>query len=311
MPPASPANIILDTDLGSDCDDAGALAVLHALANRGEANILACIFSSEKNPFGPGCLDAINHYYGRGDIPIGASQGAEVGDPRNDFLEPIATNHARYRHKVTTASDVPDLVAVYRQALASADDHSVRIVSIGHLKGLHSLLSSTACGASPLPGRALIEKKVVEWVAMAGEFPVEAKPGWNLSALGAARYSSSVIAHWPTPIVFSGYEIGLPLVTGPSLSATPEQNPVREAYRLWDNALHNGRASWDQTAVLYAVRGLRDYWETQKGVCRVDAAGRTSWINAVAGNHSYLVARAATAAMTTLIGGLMAEPPLV
>lgn len=160
--PLAPTNIILDTDLGSDCDDAGALAVLHALADLGEARILACIFSSEKNPFGPGCLDAINHYYGRGDIPIGASRDNEVGDPRNDFLEPIATNQARYGHRITTSEDVPDLVSVYRQTLASADDHSVRLVSIGHLKGLHSLFHSDACAASPLSGRALIEKKVVE-----------------------------------------------------------------------------------------------------------------------------------------------------
>lgn len=309
MPPAAPANIILDTDLGSDCDDAGALAVLHALADLGEARILACIFSSEKNPFGPGCLDAINHYYGRGDIPIGASRDNEVGDPRNDFLEPIATNHSRYGHKITTTADVPDLVSVYRQALASACDHSVRIVSIGHLKGLHSLLNSDACSASPLSGRALIEKKVVEWVAMAGEFPVESKPGWNLSALGAARYSSDVITHWPTPVVFSGYEIGLPLITGPSLLTTPEQNPIRESYRLWDNALHSGRASWDQTAVLYAVRGMMDYWSLQKGICRVNASGRTIWTDNPQGAHSYLVAKASAASMTALIEGLMAAPP--
>ncbi len=309
MPPPSPANIILDTDLGSDCDDAGALAVLHALADLGEARILACIFSSEKNPFGPGCLDAINHYYGSGNIPIGASRGSEIGDPRNDFLEPIATNHAKYGHKVTTSEDVPDLISVYRQALASAEDHSVRIVSIGHLKGLHSLLHSAACEASPLPGRALIEKKVVEWVAMAGEFPLESKPGWNLSAFGAARYSADVIAQWPTRIVFSGYEIGLPIITGPSLLTTPEQNPVRECYQLWDNALRNGRASWDQTAVLYAVRGLTDYWHLQTGICRVDASGRTSWKDDPCGQHSYLIAKASVASMTTLISDLMAAPP--
>lgn len=33
--------IIIDTDIGSDCDDAGALALAHNLANEGKCQILA------------------------------------------------------------------------------------------------------------------------------------------------------------------------------------------------------------------------------------------------------------------------------
>jgi len=33
---AEPAPIIFDTDMNSDCDDAGSLAILHAPANRRE-----------------------------------------------------------------------------------------------------------------------------------------------------------------------------------------------------------------------------------------------------------------------------------
>ena len=38
LPPlhaAEPVKLILDTDMSGDCDDAGALALLHALADRG------------------------------------------------------------------------------------------------------------------------------------------------------------------------------------------------------------------------------------------------------------------------------------
>ena len=38
------------------------------------------------------------------------------------------------------------------------------------------------------------------------------------------------------------------------LPKTPETNPVREAYRLWNTALVDGRSSWDQVAVLSLVR---------------------------------------------------------
>ena len=65
--------VIFDTDLGADVDDAGAVAVLHALADLGEAEILA-MGLSVKHPWSAPCLDALNTYYGRPDIPIGASR---------------------------------------------------------------------------------------------------------------------------------------------------------------------------------------------------------------------------------------------
>ena len=37
--------IIFDTDIGTDIDDAGALAILHVMADRGQARILATILS--------------------------------------------------------------------------------------------------------------------------------------------------------------------------------------------------------------------------------------------------------------------------
>ena len=46
--------IILDTDFETDCDDAGALCVLHALARRGNAAIAGVIASvhSSRRPSG-------------------------------------------------------------------------------------------------------------------------------------------------------------------------------------------------------------------------------------------------------------------
>ncbi|MDD4425039.1 MAG: hypothetical protein PHS40_03855, partial [Mariniphaga sp.] len=52
--------IIFDTDMGSDCDDVGALALLHHYADLGKAEILGCIYSSGKVPFGAGIVEAIN-----------------------------------------------------------------------------------------------------------------------------------------------------------------------------------------------------------------------------------------------------------
>jgi hypothetical protein len=69
-----PISAILDTDIMGDVDDVGAVAVLHALADQGEVQILAvgvCV----KNPWSPLCLDALNGYYGRPDVPLGVVKG--------------------------------------------------------------------------------------------------------------------------------------------------------------------------------------------------------------------------------------------
>ena len=62
--------ILFDTDIGCDCDDAGAMAVLHELANQGECSILAVTHCCA-GEYNAGCIDAINRYFGRPEIPVG------------------------------------------------------------------------------------------------------------------------------------------------------------------------------------------------------------------------------------------------
>ena len=54
-----PVRLIFDTDIMGDVDDVGTVALLHALASRGEVQILAMGVSA-KNPWCPLCLDALN-----------------------------------------------------------------------------------------------------------------------------------------------------------------------------------------------------------------------------------------------------------
>ena len=66
----APVSVIYETDFTFDVDDVGALAVLHALADNGEAEILAVSYN-EVQSRAADAIDAINTWYGRGDIPIG------------------------------------------------------------------------------------------------------------------------------------------------------------------------------------------------------------------------------------------------
>lgn len=66
--------------MGSDCDDVGALALLHEFENQGKVEILGIIYSSGAVPYGVGIIDAINRYYNHSAIPIGANYDTSFGD---------------------------------------------------------------------------------------------------------------------------------------------------------------------------------------------------------------------------------------
>ena len=69
--------IFVDTDLGSDCDDGGALALLHALAGLGLCDIIGITYCISCES-GPAAIDAINRYYGRQDIPSALYKWADI-----------------------------------------------------------------------------------------------------------------------------------------------------------------------------------------------------------------------------------------
>ena len=78
---SAPVKVVFDTDMAADVDDVGALALLHALADLGEARILAVGISSRNEEAGP-CLDAINTWYGRPDFRSAISGRSRSATPR-------------------------------------------------------------------------------------------------------------------------------------------------------------------------------------------------------------------------------------
>ncbi len=93
-------SIIFDTDIGTDVDDAGALAILHILADQGKAEILATM-SANQNRWCAPAIDVINTYYGRGDIPIGSSKtGPSPEDGSNQWIPGFPSNHSYLVYKM-------------------------------------------------------------------------------------------------------------------------------------------------------------------------------------------------------------------
>ena len=303
--PRAQARIILDTDIDTDVDDLGAVAVLHALADRGEAAILAMGVSST-NPMSAPCLAAINTYYGRGDIAIGTLKGAGVPSGESKHCQRIADE---FPHALKSGQDAVDVVELYRRVLAAQPDRSVVMVSDGFLTNLASLLRSRADANSPLSGVDLVRLKVKAWVCMGGNMP--SGPGeWNFDRDEAA--TQFTIRTWPTPVVFSGFELGAQIFTGARLAETPAVNPVRRGYEVF-NGLKN-RESWDQTAVLYAVRGLDgaldDVWaRSHRGEVRISVDGAREFVPTADGAHAYLLPKMEVPAVAQMIDALMVQPP--
>ena len=62
--------------------------------------------------------------------------------------------------------------------------------------------------------------------------------------------------------------------------------------------------SWDQTAVLVAIRGIQPYFGVKRGKIVMDG-GNNSWQDDPMGPHAYLTPNMPVEQLTALIEGLM------
>ncbi|MDG0888972.1 nucleoside hydrolase [Paracholeplasma manati] len=281
--------LIIDTDIGNDSDDAGALAIAHQLENLGECKILA-ITSSTSRLDGALCIDAINQYYHKSHIPVGMST-------KSSFLDET-TGYGQYSRAIvnqykTTLTHVPTSTNILRQALAKTCNKVV-FVTLGPLNNIKDLLMSPPDQYSPMNGHDLVQTKVEKFVVMGGDFSKEDVifmldnqkmiAEWNiLQDVDSAQY---VIHQLDTPILFVPYAVGL-IKTGHRLFSEPNyESPIKLAYKVHNNG---PRQSWDPIAVYVAVRGTKSLFHvSEQGKVIVHNDGRTLF-TPNQGNHQYLI----------------------
>lgn len=305
---ASPEKIIFDTDMGPDYDDVGAIAILHALADLGECEILATLASDGHPSIAP-TIEMFNRYYGKGGIPVGI--------PDNGVANFTASNNwndsllVRFAPDLKSKTDYPKASEIYRKVLASQPDKSVTIVTVGFTTNLAELLKTGNDDYSPLSGVELVKKKVKKWVAMAGRFP----EGREFNVFIDSVSSSYVLERWPTPILFSGFEIGERIFTGSKVAEKNDQNnPVSWAYRYnlatYENKPVKNRMSWDQTAVLCAIRDPERYFYVcGPGKIIVNPSGYNNWDPDSTKDHYFLVHKYPYQDISDTLEGLMMYQP--
>src|SRR3954464_1881864 len=126
-----PVSIVFDSDIGPDYDDVGAITMLHAFADSGEAKILATV-ASDKYPNAAAVLSVFNTYFKKPNIPIGIVKGNGVN--LADEQHWSDTLVAKYPHKIRSNDEAEDAVEVYRKVLSQQPDNTVTIVTVGFLE---------------------------------------------------------------------------------------------------------------------------------------------------------------------------------
>lgn len=312
---AAPVKLIFDTDFRTDVDDPGTLAMLHGLQNEGRVEILGVI-STTAGPGVVGAIDAVNTYFARPGIPIGliaAARATGGGDP----YSPTLADTNRYPSAQANAT-APGATALYRRLLDRAETNSVVIVVVGGQNAAYDLMISPANASGDgiaHTGMALIQAKVTKLIVMGGNFADAAATENNI--LRGVAAAQRVAATWPTPIVYSGWEVGRGVRTGKALT-NPAVNPVAKAYEMFGGSGAVGtigdRDSWDQTAVLFAVVGLSyngtQLW-TLSSPCDItfDNSGRTIKSPAPNATRFYLQKTLDDNAIASIISTLMTAPP--
>jgi hypothetical protein len=300
---ASPVAVILDTDMSGDCDDAGALAVLHALADRGECEILATIINrKDLANASAAAVSAVNAWYGRAAIPIGTDKAGPTALQRTSPFTPALRDG--FPHDAKPDDEMPDALDIYRTVLTAQPDGSVTICGVGAFSNLAEL-----CRLEP----DLVRAKVARLVVMGGQFPPRDTPETNIATHPVA--AAHVARAWPTEIVWQGFEVGDPVITGEALKDTPPTNPVRRAYEVrrfaGRPAIDGGQPSYDQAAALYSARGPdQELWREERGgTVTVNDAGLTRWEAGTGGRHVLVHRVCPPEILARWIEALMIAPP--
>lgn len=289
----TPVSLIFETDMGNDVDDVIALDLIHKAQDAGKARLLM-VGLNKSGGSAPEFIDIMDTWYGYPDIPIGIAPDAPLTFEDGGYNEAVCAlrnedGTPAFPRSLSDYGALPTAVRLYRQILAAQPDRSVVIASVGFSTNLADLMESVPDDLSPLDGMSLIRKKVKLLSIMAGDFTGSGHREYNVvTDLPAAR---KVIDAWPTEVVLSPWELGM-AVQYPATSIEndfdwADPHPLVEAYKAYLPMPYD-RATWDPTAVLYALDGDKWFTVSEPGLVRVDENGVTTFTPDPAGTRRCL-----------------------
>lgn len=305
-PTNEPIRVIFDTDPGGDVDDAGALAVLHALADRGEVEIIA-MGASNGHPLTVSYIQAVNAWFGRPKIPVG--QAPPPGAYQADRFMEVTIGRGPH---ALTHDDAPEAADLYREVLAACPDRSVTIVAVGPATNIARLLQSRSCDPGGPCGVELVRRKVAFYAAGGngnGGLP-DGRAGFNYHMDNSAARVELALVPEEIPMVYAGGS-GTSLPLGECYRDAPAGSIVRRSYEAYFRDKPSlDRPTWDQLRVLYGCRSdARRYFETSPpGDIGLDPDHRIRWTASPDRNRAYAYVQDADAVRSILTELMMHQP---
>ncbi len=289
-------NIFLDTDIGFDCDDVGALAILSHLHRANLCKIIAINHSCSFNKKGPDAIKAVEHFYGLDDIKIGYCDSDEARftgvsvNPYNDALI------EKFGAKGTYISSTKLII----DTLLSFPDHSVTYVCIGMLTNLAKAYQFLDEGKN-ISGKTLLNQKLKEIVIMGGNFQTN-DPEFNI--VTDIESAQTLLNEADVMISFLDFSTGAAIKTGyPLIEKYHSSNPVSLSYEIFANG---NRESWDPLTVLYASKIHPEIYRlTGPGVVQIDSSGRTTFHLDNNGKHHLISLQISNSEITDKINSYM------
>lgn len=287
-------DIILETDIGNDVDDALAVDLAYKFVDKGKMNLLAICINKEGSAPAE-FVDILNTWYGYPETPIGViREGANCEDDAVNYAKAVVNlkNEAgepAFARSVADYDALPEAPELYRKILSSRKNHSVTIVSVGFSTNLVRLLATGPDQYSKLDGKALVAKKVKALIVMAGCFNNPEIHEYNVwKDVPAAKV---IFEEWPTPVIASPFELGIQTCyPGASIEndfGWAPLHPVVEAYKAYLPMPYD-RPMWDPTALLYAVDGGKWFTVSPLGKVAVSEEGSTIFTEDTPGDRQFL-----------------------
>lgn len=269
-----PMLVFLDTDIGPDCDDAAALAILLQLCREGYANIVG-ITHCTGSPYGLGTIDAICREFDV-QVPLGTCNNPDFLSD-GSALSYTPTVCARFANGYPPDKSQPDAVDAFVRAMEGATENSVTMITIGPLNNLARYLTEPRA-------RSLMDRCVRRIVMMAGSF-VGDMVEWNVQM--DVKAMQTVVNEWKKGLILCPFEAAVDVPAGAPLALYPD-NPVKTAYILHNNG-NLTRSAWDLVTVACAVlEETEPFTMSAPGILTVSDTGLTRLSENATGNCSII-----------------------
>lgn len=273
--------VIVDTDVGNDCDDIAALSVLGNAYKKGMVDIKAVTVCNKYMPSFY-TTDILLEEYGI-DCPMGFDPDGEAYIwEGHDYAQAVADLWEARSEKDETR--IHPAVEVLRKALADADrnGYKIKLITLGMLNDIKDLLDSPADSISSKDGRTLFEENVSEMVLMGGRFDDQKYAEFNIvKEIDAAQ---AVINTTSVPKTFCSWEVGDPVQTGQKFKKYTN-SPQYVAYDTYTEGSIS-RSSWDPLTMYVALTSDCAY--SENGIVYVTEEGYTKFAPNPAGINRYV-----------------------